>query len=137
MLISIACCWRFSQWTAPYEPLCCISKPYCFSAFSVVEIALIAIVVPPTAVPIGHPTIEASTAPTENFYYSSNVNDDYFITSPPFASPSADPSVGPTEDLTADPTANPDADPTEPSGAPSGDPSVDPSADRFQIEGGG
>jgi len=84
----------------------------------------------PTAVPIGHPTIEASTAPTVNFYYSSNVNNDYFITSPLFASPSADPNVGSTEDLTADPTANPDADPTvDPSTEPSGDPSADPSDD--------
>jgi hypothetical protein len=62
---------------------------------SVVESTLIAIVVPPTAVPTGHPTIEASAVPTENFCYSPNVNDDYFITSPPFASPSDDPILSP------------------------------------------
>ena len=83
------------------------------ASVSVVESTLIAIVVPPTAVPTGHPTIEASAIPTENFCYSPNVNDDYFITSPPFASPSADPSVGPTEDPTADPTANPSTDPSD------------------------
>jgi hypothetical protein len=107
----------------------------------VVESTFIAIVVPPTAVPAGHPTIEASAVPTENFCYSPNVNDVYFITSPSFVFPSADPTADPTEDPTADlsdyPSADPTANPsTDTSDDPSADPATDCSADRFQTERG-
>ena len=92
-----------------------------------VESTLIAIVVPPTAVPTGHSMCgDPSADPTAN--PSTDTSDD----------PSADPTANPGTDLSDNPSADPAATPsTDPSDYPSADPATDCSADRFQTERGG